>query len=336
MDLTANSVETCQYPEFNKDDITLLPQLGFGLMFLYSLGLVIKTGKNISVLLSLKHQLNIQKLMRLNCLVLLMLIINLVYFGDGIASIIISGGYLSLKSYYIVTFISRYLLQLVFTSSCYKWSPLLALAYDFPRRKMEKFTNIMLVFSYIVFLGQMAVVCYLVGHSDNMCDSLNDVVWHGHNVQTLISWLIPIFIASVSCNNIVFIVCCYLVSKKISSFYEFKDSKSIRRMKLLILISFWGAAFRIIQDVLYYYVPQFYLYWRVEGPANQPGASILVQVEWTLALFFAHFSTNLIPLTVILANFSPANRKKDNETSFFNERSHSESETHDTDSLRAN
>jgi hypothetical protein len=74
MDLTANSVETCQYPEFNKDDITLLPQLGFGLMFLYSLGLVIKTGKNISVLLSLKHQLNIQKLMRLNCLVLLMLI----------------------------------------------------------------------------------------------------------------------------------------------------------------------------------------------------------------------------------------------------------------------
>jgi hypothetical protein len=51
-------------------------------------------------------------------------------------------------------------------------------------------------------------------------------------------------------------------------------------MKLLILISFWGAAFRIIQDVLYYYVPQFYLYWRVEGPANQPGASILVQVEW--------------------------------------------------------
>jgi len=284
-----------------KDDNKLAQKIAFTILFFMTLGLTFKVIANIRILISIRKERKIHKLLFLNVLILILYLNLMVYLGDGTYALFVPGGYLTLAGHYIFYYHDVIWLKFVLAWSYFTWAPLLALGYDINPSTIKKVVRILKIYTVIAIICQITYMNYFFW-SNNTCEIFEqESLRHDLFIFSLIVMI------STLINNVVFSTCCYMITKKVQELFDFDDQKSIRLLKFLAPLTVVGTIARFIYNTLLFSQSFFK---ELESLANEPGTPWQYQTLWAIIQVAYITITELLPTLFLLINFSPYVNKK--------------------------
>jgi len=278
-----------------KDDSTPFEQVGFTLMFVYGVLITMVNATNIHNYLSSS---NTSKELHPLFLNIFMMVVNISYlfvFGDGLVSLIVEGGYLNLRFYYIFQIFQLYSFQMILTLSWYRWAPLLLVSNGYEKSKVNK---VVLV----------SVMVFIVGFTLQMVDHLSDYI------GTDICYVLEnstmnfdldeiLFLIGIFLNGSIFIWATFSMASKLEAIYKSEQGESLAKIKRLAFVATVGGVYRVLHDLLRY--TPYYFIMGIEEAGNDPNARFIDQFFSVLIYISNQMFCYLLPTTFLLQIFVP-------------------------------
>jgi len=282
-------------PAWWKDDENPIEQVGFCVIFLCSVLLIVKNCNNFSKIRKAINHGRLRLLYTINVLILLMLVINLINYGDGLYALIFGKGYMDLYGSYLFSIEGALLLEVIVALGWFFWAPLLLVILGLSKRAAKFYSRVLLFIICSAILYDMWVE-YRFLSTVNFCEYFDDPDAFAAQEQTYVSTAILLI------NHTLFFIFCFGVVMKTKNFFIENGASSLNRIRNLALATMIAG---FVQIFLGCDLGPSYFAHDLEAAGNSIGATVKDQLLWTLLFLFFTLCDNLIPITFLIVNSNP-------------------------------